>query len=108
VSLQCDYTSIFITEIICHLESVDVLIIIHICLVCKQVYKLTEGVGYATCNVAEYRAVILGLKVALSHGISQIQVKGDSKLVCKQVSLSCLFLFLTHTRARVCMRAHIL
>jgi len=51
----------------------------------KVVYKLTEGVGYATCNVAEYRAVILGLKVALSHGISQIQVKGDSKLVCKQI-----------------------
>ncbi|KAH9305754.1 hypothetical protein KI387_010158, partial [Taxus chinensis] len=47
--------------------------------------QLKEGVGRATCNVAEYRAIILGLKVALNNGIERIHVQGDSKLVCMQV-----------------------
>ncbi|KAJ4978006.1 hypothetical protein NE237_008786 [Protea cynaroides] len=49
------------------------------------VYRLREGVGIATNNVAEYRAVILGLKYALMKGFKQIRVQGDSKLVCMQV-----------------------
>ncbi|XP_050363860.1 uncharacterized protein LOC126782621 [Argentina anserina] len=47
--------------------------------------KLREGLGVATCNVAEYRAIILGLKHALEKGFSRIFVQGDSKLVCMQV-----------------------
>ncbi|XP_004291837.1 PREDICTED: uncharacterized protein LOC101312118 [Fragaria vesca subsp. vesca] len=47
--------------------------------------KLREGLGVATNNVAEYRAVILGLKYALEKGFSRIFVQGDSKLVCMQV-----------------------
>ncbi|KAJ0095283.1 hypothetical protein Patl1_16223 [Pistacia atlantica] len=43
-------------------------------------------VGIATNNVAEYRALILGLKYALRKGYTNIQVRGDSKLVCMQVS----------------------
>lgn len=46
---------------------------------------LREGVGTATNNVAEYRAVILGLKYALEKGCRSIRVRGDSKLVCMQV-----------------------
>lgn len=49
------------------------------------VFQLREGVGIATNNVAEYRAVILGLKYALSKGFKKIRVRGDSKLVCMQV-----------------------
>ncbi|KAF5190570.1 Ribonuclease h protein [Thalictrum thalictroides] len=49
------------------------------------VWRLREGVGIATNNVAEYRAVLLGLKQALKKGFSQIRVRGDSKLVCMQV-----------------------
>ncbi|XP_059670202.1 uncharacterized protein LOC132315809 [Cornus florida] len=49
------------------------------------VYRLREGVGIATCNVAEYRAVILGLKYALKKGFKHIRVQGDSKLVCMQI-----------------------
>ncbi|XP_043724778.1 uncharacterized protein LOC122671555 isoform X2 [Telopea speciosissima] len=49
------------------------------------VYRLREGVGIATNNVAEYRAVILGLKSALKKGFKQIRAQGDSKLVCMQV-----------------------
>ncbi|XP_009344555.2 uncharacterized protein LOC103936444 isoform X3 [Pyrus x bretschneideri] len=51
----------------------------------SAVYRLREGVGIATNNVAEYRAVILGLKYALEKGYKHIHVKGDSKLVCMQV-----------------------
>lgn len=47
--------------------------------------KLREGLGTATCNVAEYRGIILGLKHALQKGYTSIHVKGDSKLVCMQM-----------------------
>ncbi|PON75990.1 Ribonuclease H [Trema orientale] len=48
------------------------------------VWQLREGVGIATNNVAEYRAVLLGLKQALKKGFKHIRVQGDSKLVCMQ------------------------
>ncbi|XP_048329552.1 uncharacterized protein LOC107419636 isoform X2 [Ziziphus jujuba] len=47
--------------------------------------RLREGLGTATNNVAEYRAMILGLKYALKRGFYRIRVQGDSKLVCMQV-----------------------
>ncbi|KAK9067273.1 hypothetical protein SSX86_014599 [Deinandra increscens subsp. villosa] len=50
------------------------------------VYRLREGLGVATNNVAEYRAVILGLRYALERGFKHIRVHGDSKLVCMQVN----------------------
>ncbi|KAG8498474.1 hypothetical protein CXB51_005030 [Gossypium anomalum] len=46
--------------------------------------KLREGLGIATNNAAEYRAIILGLKHALRKGYTNIRVRGDSKLVCMQ------------------------
>ncbi|XP_047317763.1 uncharacterized protein LOC124921181 isoform X2 [Impatiens glandulifera] len=51
----------------------------------NMVFKLREGVGIATNNVAEYRAVILGLNYAVKRGCKQIRVLGDSKLVVMQV-----------------------
>ncbi|KAM3286652.1 putative protein isoform X1 [Capsicum chacoense] len=50
----------------------------------SMVFRLREGVGVATNNVAEYRGVILGLRYALEKGFKHIKVKGDSKLVCMQ------------------------
>ncbi|XVF02390.1 hypothetical protein REPUB_Repub04eG0171500 [Reevesia pubescens] len=47
--------------------------------------KLREGLGIATNNAAEYRAVILGLKHALKKGYTSVRVRGDSKLVCMQL-----------------------
>lgn len=47
--------------------------------------ELTKGVGIATCNFAEYQALIIGLQGALDQGICHIKAQGDSKLVCKQV-----------------------
>jgi ribonuclease HI len=51
----------------------------------SQVYRLREGLGVVTNNVAEYRGVILGMKYALDKGFKHIRVQGDSKLVCMQV-----------------------
>ncbi|KAM7253254.1 hypothetical protein ACFE04_025872 [Oxalis oulophora] len=51
----------------------------------STVFLLREGVGHATNNVAEYRAVILGLKYALRKGFKHIRAQGDSKLVCMQI-----------------------
>ncbi|XP_052729746.1 uncharacterized protein LOC108321370 isoform X3 [Vigna angularis] len=46
--------------------------------------RLREGVGVATNNAAEYRAMILGMKYALKKGFTGIRIQGDSKLVCMQ------------------------
>ncbi|KAJ9683489.1 hypothetical protein PVL29_019178 [Vitis rotundifolia] len=50
----------------------------------SAVIHLREGVGIATNNVAEYRALILGMKYALKKGIKRICARGDSQLVCMQ------------------------
>ncbi|RDX72630.1 hypothetical protein CR513_47856, partial [Mucuna pruriens] len=51
----------------------------------SKVYRLREGVGTQTNNVAEYRGLILGLKQALKKGYKHIRVQGDSLLVCNQI-----------------------
>jgi ribonuclease HI len=43
----------------------------------------------ATNNMAEYEALIFGLTMALSLGVRQLLVKGDSQLVIKQVQGEC-------------------
>ncbi|XP_052172776.1 uncharacterized protein LOC127788482 [Diospyros lotus] len=47
--------------------------------------RLRQGLGIATCNAAEYRAILLGMKEALKKGYTNIRAVGDSKLVCLQV-----------------------
>jgi ribonuclease HI len=44
-----------------------------------------ELLGKATNNVAEYRALLLGLARARELGASEIEVVGDSELIAKQV-----------------------
>ncbi|KAJ7970888.1 Ribonuclease H [Quillaja saponaria] len=51
----------------------------------SQICRLREGVGVDTNNVAEYRALILGLRHALKKGYRHVCAQGDSLLVCKQV-----------------------
>jgi ribonuclease HI len=43
----------------------------------------------ATNNMAEYEALIFGLSAALSLGIRQLLMKGDSQLIIKQVCGEC-------------------
>jgi ribonuclease HI len=42
-------------------------------------------IGTATNNVAEYRALLLGLARARELGASEVEVVGDSELIAKQV-----------------------
>jgi ribonuclease HI len=44
-----------------------------------------EQIGPATNNVAEYRAVLLGIERASAHGASELELVGDSELVVRQV-----------------------
>ena len=44
-----------------------------------------ERIGVATNNVAEYRALLLGIELARERGASELELVGDSELVVKQV-----------------------
>ena len=45
-----------------------------------------EVIGPATNNVAEYRAVLLGLRRAAELGADEVEVVNDSELVAKQIT----------------------
>ncbi len=47
--------------------------------------EVARGIGVATNNVAEYRALIAGLELALEHGVCELEVLLDSQLVVSQV-----------------------
>jgi ribonuclease HI len=44
-----------------------------------------EYIGEATNNVAEYRALLLGLSLARSLGAREVEVVNDSELVARQI-----------------------
>jgi ribonuclease HI len=44
-----------------------------------------ELIGEATNNVAEYRALMLGIERAIELGADEVELIGDSELVVKQV-----------------------
>ena len=44
-----------------------------------------ESIGRATNNVAEYRALLLGIELARSLGAREVDLVGDSELIVKQV-----------------------
>lgn len=46
---------------------------------------ISEFLGNATNNVAEYTGLLLGLEKVLALGISQVEVRMDSELVVKQI-----------------------
>lgn len=47
--------------------------------------EVAEGIGIATNNVAEYKALIAGLEMALEKGVTDIEVLMDSELVVSQI-----------------------
>ncbi|KAJ1693939.1 hypothetical protein LUZ63_010637 [Rhynchospora breviuscula] len=51
----------------------------------RLICRLSEGLGVVTNNVAEYKALLLGLRHALMKGFKRIDVQGDSMLVVMQV-----------------------
>jgi ribonuclease HI len=44
-----------------------------------------QFVGHTTNNVAEYRALLLGLERALERGIKRLEVRADSELLINQL-----------------------
>jgi probable phosphoglycerate mutase len=44
-----------------------------------------EAIGVATNNVAEYRALVEGLRRAVETGVDELEVVSDSELVVKQM-----------------------
>jgi ribonuclease HI len=44
-----------------------------------------ERIGRATNNVAEYRALLLGIELAAAHGADELELVGDSELIVRQV-----------------------
>ena len=47
--------------------------------------EVAEGIGWATNNVAEYRAVIAGLERARALGARRVRVRADSLLLVQQL-----------------------
>jgi ribonuclease HI len=50
------------------------------------VEEISEPIGSATNNVAEYRAVLRGLERARALGATEVEIVGDSELVARQIS----------------------
>jgi ribonuclease HI len=48
--------------------------------------EAAEAIGVATNNVAEYRALLLGLERARELGATEVEIVNDSELVAKQVT----------------------
>jgi ribonuclease HI len=44
-----------------------------------------QTIGRATNNVAEYKALLLGIELAAAHGASELELVGDSELIVRQV-----------------------
>jgi ribonuclease HI len=49
-------------------------------------YEDVKRFDQGTHNIAEYKALILGLRLALKHGARRVVVNGDSRLVVNQVN----------------------
>ena len=52
----------------------------------KRVKELSKRIGIGTNNIAEWRALIEGLKLAKAHGCRELEVRGDSQLIIKQIT----------------------
>lgn len=51
-----------------------------------MVDEAKEAIGVATNNVAEYKALLLGLARAKALGATEVEVVNDSELIAKQVN----------------------
>ena len=47
--------------------------------------EAAERIGVATNNVAEYRALLLGIETAAALGADEVELIGDSELIVRQV-----------------------
>jgi ribonuclease HI len=52
----------------------------------RVVSRISQSIGQATNNQAEYQAVIAALEAALKLGATQVEVRSDSELMVRQVN----------------------
>jgi ribonuclease HI len=52
----------------------------------KKIAEISEPLGVTTNNVAEYRALIIGLRKARELGVRRLHARADSELMVKQLS----------------------
>jgi len=52
----------------------------------KKVKEISKRLGIGTNNIAEWSALIEGLKMAKAHGCRELEVRGDSQLIIKQIT----------------------
>ena len=52
----------------------------------KPLYLHKKYISETTNNQAEYKAVVLGLEEAKKLGVTEVEVRLDSELVCKQIN----------------------
>jgi ribonuclease HI len=52
----------------------------------EVVEERSEAIGTATNNVAEYRALLLGIERATALGARRLELIGDSELIVRQVN----------------------
>ena len=48
--------------------------------------SISQPIGRATNNQAEYRAIITALEQAINLGVSQVEIRSDSELVTRQIN----------------------
>jgi len=51
----------------------------------ETIAEVSEAIGPATNNVAEYRAVVAGLEAALALGVESLRIRLDSQLLVRQL-----------------------
>ena len=52
----------------------------------RVVRELSEYIGRATCNEAEYRALIAALQAARELGAREVLIRADSQLLVRQLN----------------------
>ena len=52
----------------------------------KKIKEISKRLGRGTNNIAEWTALIEGLKLARDKGCKELEVRGDSQLIIKQVT----------------------
>ena len=52
----------------------------------KNVKEFSKRLGKGTNNIAEWQALIEGLKLAKSYGCEELEVRGDSQLIIRQIT----------------------
>ena len=52
----------------------------------KKIKEISKRLGRGTNNIAEWSALIEGLKLAKAHGCKELEVRGDSQLIIRQIT----------------------